>query len=84
MIWQSGYRLLLQTEAYGPTGIAHTYMAAEGIEKAAKAQNCFIKVGNRKGNQFIRFIDTVGYLPLNNLLSVKTVHGNLGISGCFE
>ena len=25
-----------------PTGIAHTYMAAEGIEKAAKAKNCFI------------------------------------------
>lgn len=23
-----------------PTGIAHTYMAAEGIEKAAKAKNC--------------------------------------------
>ena len=30
-----------------PTGIAHTYMAAEGIEKAAKAQNCFIKVETR-------------------------------------
>lgn len=27
-----------------PTGIAHTYMAAEGIEKAAKAKNCFIKI----------------------------------------
>ena len=27
-----------------PTGIAHTYMAAEGIEKAAKAKNCFVKV----------------------------------------
>lgn len=30
-----------------PTGIAHTYMAAEGLEKAAKAQNCFIKVETR-------------------------------------
>ena len=30
-----------------PTGIAHTYMAAEGIEKAAKAKNCFIKVETR-------------------------------------
>ena len=30
-----------------PTGIAHTYMAAEGIEKAAKAQNCFIKIETR-------------------------------------
>lgn len=27
-----------------PTGIAHTYMAAEGLEKAAKAKNCYIKV----------------------------------------
>lgn len=30
-----------------PTGIAHTYMAAEGLEKAAKANNCFIKVETR-------------------------------------
>ncbi len=30
-----------------PTGIAHTYMAAEGIEKAAKARECFVKVETR-------------------------------------
>lgn len=30
-----------------PTGIAHTYMAAEGIEKAAKAHDCFVKVETR-------------------------------------
>lgn len=30
-----------------PTGIAHTYMAAEGIEKAAKAKNCFVKIETR-------------------------------------
>ena len=30
-----------------PTGIAHTYMAAESLEKAAKAANCFIKVETR-------------------------------------
>ena len=30
-----------------PTGIAHTYMAAEGIEKAAKARDCFVKVETR-------------------------------------
>lgn len=30
-----------------PTGIAHTYMAAEGLEKAGKAANCFIKVETR-------------------------------------
>ena len=30
-----------------PTGIAHTYMAAEGIEKAAKARDCFVKIETR-------------------------------------
>ncbi len=30
-----------------PTGIAHTYMAAEGIEKAAKEKGCFVKVETR-------------------------------------
>ena len=30
-----------------PTGIAHTYMAAEGIEKAAKTKNCFVKIETR-------------------------------------
>ena len=30
-----------------PTGIAHTYMAAEGIEKAAKAAGCWVKVETR-------------------------------------
>ena len=30
-----------------PTGIVHTYMAAEGLEKAAKAKNCFIKIETR-------------------------------------
>lgn len=30
-----------------PTGIAHTYMAAEGLEKAAKAKGCQIKVETR-------------------------------------
>ncbi|MBR2591600.1 MAG: PTS sugar transporter subunit IIA [Oscillospiraceae bacterium] len=30
-----------------PTGIAHTYMAAEGIEKAAKAEGCWVKVETR-------------------------------------
>ena len=30
-----------------PTGIAHTYMAAESLEKAAKAKNCFVKVETR-------------------------------------
>lgn len=30
-----------------PTGIAHTYMAAEGIEKAAKAKGYFVKVETR-------------------------------------
>lgn len=30
-----------------PTGIAHTYMAAESLEKAAKARGCSIKVETR-------------------------------------
>ena len=30
-----------------PTGIAHTYMAAEGLEKAAAAKNCHIKIETR-------------------------------------
>lgn len=30
-----------------PTGIAHTYMAAESLEKTAKAKGCFIKVETR-------------------------------------
>lgn len=30
-----------------PTGIAHTFMAAEALEKAAKAKDCFIKVETR-------------------------------------
>ena len=40
-----GFKILAVTSC--PTGIAHTYMAAEGIEKAAKAKNCFIKVETR-------------------------------------
>ena len=39
------HKLLAVTSC--PTGIAHTYMAAEGIEKAAKAHNCFVKVETR-------------------------------------
>ncbi len=31
-----------------PTGIAHTYMAAEGIEKAAKARGCFCQGGDKR------------------------------------
>lgn len=38
-------RLLAVTSC--PTGIAHTYMAAEGLEKAAKAKDCYIKVETR-------------------------------------
>lgn len=30
-----------------PTGIAHTFMAAEAIEKSAKAHGCFVKVETR-------------------------------------
>ena len=42
---QASCRILAVTSC--PTGIAHTYMAAEGLEKAAKAAGCFIKVETR-------------------------------------
>ena len=42
---ESQIKLLAVTSC--PTGIAHTYMAAEGIEKAAKARNCFVKIETR-------------------------------------
>ena len=41
----NGFKILAVTSC--PTGIAHTYMAAEGLEKAAKAKNCYIKVETR-------------------------------------
>lgn len=40
-----GFKILAVTSC--PTGIAHTYMAAEGIEKAARAKDCFVKVETR-------------------------------------
>lgn len=42
---ESQIKLLAVTSC--PTGIAHTYMAAEGIEKAAKARRCFVKIETR-------------------------------------
>lgn len=39
---KKSFRILAVTSC--PTGIAHTYMAAEGIEKAAKKAGCFVKV----------------------------------------
>lgn len=42
-----GARAKLLTVTSCPTGIAHTYMAAEGLEKAAKAKDCFIKIETR-------------------------------------
>jgi PTS system fructose-specific IIC component len=41
----NGIKILAVTSC--PTGIAHTYMAAEGIEKAAKERNCFVKIETR-------------------------------------
>lgn len=41
----SGLKILAVTSC--PTGIAHTYMAAEGIEKAAKARNLSVKIETR-------------------------------------
>lgn len=41
----SAGRLLAVTSC--PTGIAHTYMAAEGLEKASKAAGCSMKIETR-------------------------------------
>lgn len=41
----SQFKILAVTSC--PTGIAHTYMAAEGLEKAAKSHGCLIKVETR-------------------------------------
>ena len=42
---EGAFKILAVTSC--PTGIAHTYMAAEGLEKAARAAGCFIKVETR-------------------------------------
>ena len=42
---KKGFKLLAVTSC--PTGIAHTYMAAEALEKAAKAADCQIKIETR-------------------------------------
>lgn len=44
-----------------PTGIAHTYMAAEGIEKAARERNCSVK------------IETRGSAGAKNILTAKEI-----------
>ncbi len=42
---KKSFKLLAVTSC--PTGIAHTYMAAEALEKAAKAADCQIKIETR-------------------------------------
>lgn len=42
---KKGFKLLAVTSC--PTGIAHTYMAAEALEKAARAAACQIKIETR-------------------------------------
>lgn len=42
---KKNFKLLAVTSC--PTGIAHTYMAAEALEKAAKAADCQIKIETR-------------------------------------
>lgn len=57
----SGYRLLAVTGC--PTGIAHTYMAAEGLERAAQKAGCSIK------------IETRGSGGAKNVLSPREIEG---------
>ena len=42
---KKGFKLVAVTSC--PTGIAHTYMAAEALEKAARAADCQIKIETR-------------------------------------
>lgn len=42
---KAGAKILAVTSC--PTGIAHTYMAAEGLEKAARERECSIKIETR-------------------------------------
>lgn len=42
---KTGAKILAVTSC--PTGIAHTYMAAEGIEKAAREKGCYVKIETR-------------------------------------
>ena len=42
---KKGFKLLAVTSC--PTGIAHTYMAAEALEKAARAADCQLKIETR-------------------------------------
>lgn len=56
-----GTQLKLCAVTSCPTGIAHTYMAAEGLSKAAAAKNCFIK------------IETRGSAGAKNVLSAKDI-----------
>lgn len=50
-----------------PTGIAHTYMAAEKLEKAARAQGIQIKV------------ETQGAMGVENELTAEDVRGADGV-----
>ena len=57
---KTGTKILAVTSC--PTGIAHTYMAAEGIEKAAKEKGCYVK------------IETRGSGGSKNVLSAREIH----------
>ena len=41
------HKLCINLMSSCPTGIAHTYMAAEGVEKAARAKNISVKIETR-------------------------------------
>ena len=56
---KKSFKLLAVTSC--PTGIAHTYMAAEALEKAAKAADCQIK------------IETRGFAGAKNVLTAEEI-----------
>ena len=55
---EEGYRVLAVTAC--PTGIAHTYMAAESLENKAKEMGISIKSGNQRLRRCEKRTDTGG------------------------
>ena len=69
---ESDFKILAVTAC--PTGIAHTYMAAEGIEKAAKAADCFVKIETRGSGGAKKCADRPGNLLMQTALSLQQTH----------
>ena len=69
---KSNIKLLAVTSC--PTGIAHTYMAAEGLEKAAKAAGVAIKIETRGSGGAKNVIDRRRKSPQPTASSLQRMH----------